>query len=91
MALGTPVISTSKGIEGLDLQAGCHAMVADAADGFASGVLAVLNRPDEACRMADAARALVRHRYDWTASGEALECALERARDRFNRARRDRT
>jgi len=91
MALGTPVISTSKGIEGLELQSECHAMVADAADAFARGVLALLNRPDDASRMAGAALALVRDRYDWTASGEALECALEVARDRFARARRDRT
>jgi polysaccharide biosynthesis protein PslH len=67
MALRTPVISTSKGAEGLDIEPGYHLLVADTPAEFATAVLSLLNNPDEAQRLATNAYELVSTRYDWDA------------------------
>jgi glycosyltransferase involved in cell wall biosynthesis len=65
MALGTPVISTSKGIEGLDLVAGEEVVVADTADEFAAAVVALLDDAPRRAALAAAGRRAVEARYDW--------------------------
>jgi glycosyltransferase involved in cell wall biosynthesis len=72
LALGTPVVSTSKGIEGLDVTDGVHALVADGPDAFAAAVLRVLAEPPLAARLSDAGRALVTDSYTWDAIGRRL-------------------
>ena len=46
LALGTPVITTSKGAEGLDVQPGRDLLVADSPSDFARAVIRVLNEPE---------------------------------------------
>lgn len=72
LALGTPVVSTSKGVEGIDLAAGVHALVADGPDAFAAAILRVLAEPPLAARLSDAGRALVADSYTWDAIGRRL-------------------
>jgi glycosyltransferase involved in cell wall biosynthesis len=72
LALGTPVVSTSKGVEGIDLTAGVHALVADTPEAFAAAVLRVLAEPPLAARLSDAGRALVAASYTWDAIGRRL-------------------
>lgn len=65
-ALGTPVVSTSKGAEGLDAQPGQHLLIADSAQAFADAVVSLLKRPEERRRLAISAREFVSDRYDWS-------------------------
>jgi glycosyltransferase involved in cell wall biosynthesis len=73
LALGTPVVSTSKGVQGLDLEAGRHALVADSAAEFARATVELLGKPELRQRLAAAGRQRVRERYDWRAIGRALD------------------
>jgi glycosyltransferase involved in cell wall biosynthesis len=70
MALGTPVVATSKGAEGLDMIDGEHLLIADAPDAFAEAVVNVLRDTELRRRLATHARALVEARYDWGPIGQ---------------------
>jgi glycosyltransferase involved in cell wall biosynthesis len=72
LALGTPVISTSKGVEGLDFEPERHLLVADTDLAFARAVVRLLNEPPLRARLSAAGRQVVRERYDWQAIGERL-------------------
>lgn len=78
MALGTPVVSTSKGAEGLEVVPGEHLLVADSAEEFADSVLSLLGDPTLRSRIAAGARDLVMTRYSWAASQRLLEETLAR-------------
>jgi len=65
MALGTPVIATTKGAEGLDLQAGEHILVADSAQGFANAVISVLRDPELHQKLSKRALHQVSEYYNW--------------------------
>ncbi len=69
MALGTPVVSTSKGAEGLDAASGEHLLIAGDPDLFARQVIELLGDPALRQRLAASARRLVEERYDWQAIG----------------------
>lgn len=73
MALGTPVVSTRKGAEGLDVVDGVHLLLADEPEPFARCVLRLLENPAAARAMATRARALVAERYTWPRLGRVLE------------------
>jgi len=64
-ALRTPVVATTKAVEGLEIQDGEHLLVADTSRDFANAVLQLLREPEEARRMTENAFRLVRARYDW--------------------------
>jgi len=65
MAIGTAVVSTSKGAEGLDVQNGKHLLVADDPEKFADCVVKVLQDDDIRQQLAGNAGKLVREKYDW--------------------------
>ena len=65
MALGTPVISTSKGAEGLDVISGKHILIADTPSEFSSQAIHLLKNPELRDRLVVNARQLVEKRYDW--------------------------
>ncbi len=65
MALRTPVVATSKGAEGLDVQHGEHLLIADAPEAFAEAVIRLLQEPELRQRLTDNAYQLVREKYDW--------------------------
>ena len=65
MALGVPVLSTTKGVEGLDLEPGRHCLVADDPETFAAQLERLLDDPALGRRLAAAALAEVVPRYDW--------------------------
>jgi glycosyltransferase involved in cell wall biosynthesis len=81
MALGTPVVSTRKGAEGLEVVDGEHLLIADEPEAFARAVLELLDRPDRARTIAANARALVADRYTWPRIGRTLEQIIEAAVD----------
>lgn len=88
MALGTPVVSTPKGIEGLDLEANRHVLIADTPAAFAHQVRRVLADPSGAAALSHRARAFVEDRYGWQVIGEALDRVLDDARARYQARRR---
>jgi polysaccharide biosynthesis protein PslH len=65
MALHTPVVSTSKGAEGLDVENNVHLMIADAPESFAECVIRLLTNPHLRQRIGDNACNLVEEKYDW--------------------------
>ncbi len=78
MALGTPVISTTKGAEGLDVTDGESVLIADRPDAFARRVVELLTSPELRRRLGTAGRHLVETRYDWRIVGESLRTLAER-------------
>jgi len=65
MALGTPVVATSKGAEGLDVQNGVHLLVADQPIEFGKAVVRLFREPELRVHLAENALRLVKNRYDW--------------------------
>jgi len=65
MALGTPVVATRKGAEGLDAEPGRHLLIADDPDEFAAATAHLLAEPELRSYLADNARKLLESRYDW--------------------------
>jgi len=64
MALGTPVVATSKGAEGLDAIADEHILIADTPNAFAKAVLRLLNESELRQRLSNNAYRLVQDKYD---------------------------
>lgn len=65
MALGTPVVSTSKGVEGIDAEPGEHLLVADTPEAFAQAILCLFREPELRQKIAANAYKLVSEKYDW--------------------------
>ncbi len=63
MALGTPVVSTTKAAEGLDVRNGEHLLLADTPEDFAAAVERLLRDQGEARAMAARARELFKAKY----------------------------
>lgn len=76
LALSTPVISTSKGIEGLELLPERDVLVADTAGDFAAQTLRLLTSPTLRQYLAANGR-LAAARYDWSISIRYLNQAIE--------------
>lgn len=72
LALRTPVVSTSKGAEGLDLVDGRDALIADDPQTFAQRVVHVLSSPQLRSELADCGEQTVAERFDWRVIGEGL-------------------
>ncbi len=77
MALGTPVVSTSKGAEGLDVRPGEDILLADDPAGFAGAVIRLLNDPALRQRLAANGRRLVADKYDWNEIGQRFNALVE--------------
>lgn len=77
MALGTPVVATTKGAEGLDVAGGEHLLLADDPERFAASVLRLLADPDLVSHLRVNARRLVEQRYDWDAIGRRFAALVE--------------
>jgi glycosyltransferase involved in cell wall biosynthesis len=76
LALGTPVVATSKGIEGLELEHDRHLLCADTAGDFARATTRLLSQPTLRSNLAAAGRQFVREHYDWRAIGRCLNDLL---------------
>jgi glycosyltransferase involved in cell wall biosynthesis len=79
MALGSPVVATSKGAEGLDAKNDAHLLIADTPEDFASAVVRLLSNQEFARQMADRAYELVREKYDWQVILPTFQNALNQA------------
>jgi glycosyltransferase involved in cell wall biosynthesis len=77
-ACGTPVISTTLGAEGLDVEHGRHLLLADEADAFAGAVLSLVEEPALGQRLVQPAYDLVRQEYDLSAAERQIGAVLAR-------------
>jgi glycosyltransferase involved in cell wall biosynthesis len=71
LALGTPVVTTSKGIEGLRIAAGEGILIADTPELFAEAALSILQNPALRLQLSVAGRYAVQA-YDWQKIGQLL-------------------
>ncbi len=78
MALGTPVVSTSKGAEGLAVSDGENILIADQPKEFAAGVVSLLRSTELRGKLAASGRFVVESRYDWDGVGRELVELVER-------------
>ncbi len=69
LAVGTPVVSTSKGVEGLEFEPGHQLLVADTPQAFAAQTLELLRNDALRARLSATGRMAVAERYDWQAIG----------------------
>jgi glycosyltransferase involved in cell wall biosynthesis len=77
MALGTPVVATSKGAEGLAVTPGEDILIADDPADFAARVVALLGSPALRDRIRRSGRRLVRERYDWDVIGRRVRRLID--------------
>jgi len=73
-----PVVSTSAGIEGIEVEEGTHALIADTPEEFANACLRLIREPRLGRELGQRAFELVSERY----SDKALSAALIRTRSR---------
>jgi glycosyltransferase involved in cell wall biosynthesis len=66
MAVGTPVVTTSKGTEGLDVINGQHLLIADEPDSFADAILTLFSDESLRQRITSNALQLIKEKYDWS-------------------------
>jgi glycosyltransferase involved in cell wall biosynthesis len=79
MALGTPVVSTSKGAEGLDVRDGENILLADDPEKFAQQTVRLLNDPGLRQYLAQNGRSLVEAKYSWAKISADFCRAIEEA------------
>ncbi len=76
MALGVPVVSTSKGAEGLEVVPGQDLLIADEPAEFAEAVVNLLEDHSLRQTLSRKGRELVRGKYDWDIIGQQYETIL---------------
>jgi glycosyltransferase involved in cell wall biosynthesis len=84
MAIGTPVVATSKGAEGLKAQDDVHLLIADSPGAYAKAVVRILRDPQLRERLAHAARRLVAEKYDRSLVGEKFRRVVNRVMGVYN-------
>jgi len=77
-AAGAPVVSTTLGAEGLEVEGGRHLLLADGAREFAEQVVRLLRDDGLASTLSAAAANLVRERYDVAQSSELAYASIAR-------------
>ena len=73
MAMGRPVVSTSKANAGVQGEAGVHLLIADTAETFVAAISRMLDDPKQAARFGRVARDFVVSRFDWNANMMQLQ------------------
>jgi len=75
MAMGSALVSTRLGVEGLDVADGREVLLADEPAAFAHRIAALLDQPARRQALGEAARAFVERGYGWETIGPRLEAA----------------
>jgi glycosyltransferase involved in cell wall biosynthesis len=73
MAAGLPVISTTIGVEGLEVREGKEVLIANEPEDFAEKINLLLKNPALRDKIGQAGRVLVRQKYDWKLSVQKLQ------------------
>jgi len=85
MALGTPVVATAKGAEGIEARPGQDLLVADDPASFAQAVVRLLANPALRQQLSSNGRRLVKQQYDWKAIGARFDAFLQKVMVRCRR------
>ena len=72
LAIGCPVVSTTIGAQGLDLEDGQHISLADTGPDFAEAIATLLSQSDQRAQLTEAGRDRTLERYTWGALGGQL-------------------
>lgn len=88
LALGTPVVSSTVGAEGLDLEDGKQLVLADTPDVFAAHVVALLRNPGRYKSLIEAGEAAVRRKYQWSDIQQQIALQIAMLAGEFNKCRR---
>lgn len=84
-AASRPVVSTTIGATGIEVEHRTNLLLADDARGFAASVIELLTQPERAARLASNATSLVRKQYQWNSISSSLnDVYVELARSRPN-------
>ena len=75
--MAKPVVSTSLGCEGLDLERGDNIIVEDRPEDFARAVLQVLQQPELRKQLGTRGRQTVEAQYSWAVVGDRICRAYE--------------
>lgn len=78
MGMGVPVVTTSIGAQGLEVEAGKDILIADAPEDFAKHVIDLIQSPDLRQKIGDAGRQLVETKYNWPILAKRLEAVYSR-------------
>ena len=87
MALGVPQVMTHAALEGLEAEAGHHALAASDPAGFADAVVRLLEKPEDRRRIAENARRFAELQFDWERNLAVLAELLARPVERGGGAR----
>jgi sugar transferase (PEP-CTERM/EpsH1 system associated) len=77
MAAGVPVVSTTLGAEGLEVQRDKNILIADTKEQLVESISSVVENEARRNDLSTAGRALVASRYDWSSLGASLFRAYE--------------
>lgn len=72
MAAGVPVISTTLGAEGLEVEHDKNILIADTSEKMTESITRLIEQPEQRKQLSDDGRALVSNRYDWASVGANL-------------------
>lgn len=73
MASGTPIVSTTIAVEGLNVQNGVHVLTGDTAEEMAAHAVSVLQDAVLQKKLAENGRKFVTQTYDWSSIAEKLD------------------
>jgi glycosyltransferase involved in cell wall biosynthesis len=79
MAAKSPLVSSSIGAEGLEYTDGENIRIADSPQDFANQCVDLLDHPQDAANIAEAAWQMVEARYTWDKVAEKFDEFLEQA------------
>jgi len=70
--MGRPMVTTTLGCEGIDVDDGERLLIRDVADAFAAAVVTLLADPGRGIALGAAGRNLMEARYSWASAAERL-------------------
>ena len=79
MAMGSPVVSTAIGVEGLPIEPERDYLLADEAAAFAGAVVRLLEDADARTRLAESARNLVEERFSYRVAAKVFAAICDGA------------
>lgn len=88
MAAGIPVVSTSKGCEGIEVTNGEHLLIADSPEAFADSALQLMTDRSLAEHLSKSARMLIEGKYSWEKIIGALEVSYSQLSGKFRKGKR---
>jgi sugar transferase (PEP-CTERM/EpsH1 system associated) len=77
MAMRVPLVASPLAVEGVSIEPGTHALIAETPEQFAAAVVALLRHAEQRRRLTEAAFGLIEQQYTWPASFELVDACLQ--------------